>query len=596
MIRIGVSSEFVAAADPQEYIHDPIELTTEGIVVFGVHGTTASDLIPALTYGGITLDRQGSEIDTVTEPGRIYAWFKGEGLPNGPQTVSADRTEALEQIHLVTVTLHGNGKLLVADVKGISENVNYPTEVNLQWGERLGLAVGGLYAGGFGPEGYDHGPKGAMLQLPNHDFGAFSSEFYKQKTAVKNGFRFQVMGDEAGGPLNDDTALIVLGIVQEFEDPSPANTFLYPLEPIPTDILLSDPTTLRGGQLKELQGIVLGISTLSGELSGVFVLDGTALGTGSTAGDFVRLMELQGLVFGIGTPQGSLAARIAIVGVINGLGTSVGDLIKLISLAGAASGVGTPAGLLNNIAVITGAASGAGFTSGALAQIIALTGIASGIGTPSGNLIHLMELIGAANGIGTPTGNLAARIALQGLVSGLGTPVGALAQRIALQGLVTGQATVIGDIVVQGAVNQIDIIGAILGQGTAVGLLSGIIVLQGAAGGISSAEAEIVKRIQLSGETSGIAQVDANLDAVIALQGQVIGYALVVGDLGIILGIPIVSCPTGVYLDASQTIVLIAASQNIIGINESGVAPLFGGETGVDIICLTEEEEVVLNG
>src|SRR5687768_12669803 len=81
------SSTFTTA-DPFTFDHTPVGVP-KGVLVFIDHGTEGTDLIDgAVTCDGIAMTRVRDAFDTSSEPGGVYAYFLGTGIPNETLTIS----------------------------------------------------------------------------------------------------------------------------------------------------------------------------------------------------------------------------------------------------------------------------------------------------------------------------------------------------------------------------------------------------------------------------------------------------------------------------------------------------------------------------
>ena len=72
------------------WTHTPVG-TPKGVAVIVVQeGST--DQVSGVTYGGVALTRVRSDVRTATEPGRVYIYFLGSGVPTGAQAVQVTLT------------------------------------------------------------------------------------------------------------------------------------------------------------------------------------------------------------------------------------------------------------------------------------------------------------------------------------------------------------------------------------------------------------------------------------------------------------------------------------------------------------------------
>ena len=92
--------------DPFTWTHVQSGPAPNAIIVSAVHGTSSTDHVVSVTYGGIPMVRQVRQTDTAGEPGAAELWFLGAGIPSGNQTVSVDlATATTDDIHFVSTTM-----------------------------------------------------------------------------------------------------------------------------------------------------------------------------------------------------------------------------------------------------------------------------------------------------------------------------------------------------------------------------------------------------------------------------------------------------------------------------------------------------------
>jgi hypothetical protein len=68
--------------------------TPRGIVVVIAQNADSTDIISGVTYGGVAMGRVTTDADASGETGRVYAYFLGESIPTGAQTVAISHTGA----------------------------------------------------------------------------------------------------------------------------------------------------------------------------------------------------------------------------------------------------------------------------------------------------------------------------------------------------------------------------------------------------------------------------------------------------------------------------------------------------------------------
>jgi len=143
-----VESLRTGTTDPMTWSHDQGTTAPKGVLVGFIHGTSATDHVSSVTYGGFALTRYQRNVDTATEPGACEWWFRGENIPTGTQTVSADLASGTtDDILGISITLNGPRDLEIIDTDGISDtNAANPT-VTLQYGGREAMAFAAHYSG-----------------------------------------------------------------------------------------------------------------------------------------------------------------------------------------------------------------------------------------------------------------------------------------------------------------------------------------------------------------------------------------------------------------------------------------------------------------
>ena len=142
-----VESLRTGTTDPHTWTHDQGVGSPQGVIVMAMHGTSSTDHVSAVTYGGVALTRIQRNTDTANEFGAAEIWFRGNSIPTGNQTVSCDLASGTtDDIHFVSITLDADGDLMVVDQDGIGENAANPS-VTLQYQGRTCMAFAALYSG-----------------------------------------------------------------------------------------------------------------------------------------------------------------------------------------------------------------------------------------------------------------------------------------------------------------------------------------------------------------------------------------------------------------------------------------------------------------
>src|SRR5574343_758666 len=126
-VAVRVATEHVRSdtTSPQTFSHAAAASGVKGVVVAIVHGTSSTDHVSAVSYGGVALTRVVRATDTATEPGAAELWFKGTGLSGvqGTQTVSYTPGTTTDDIHAVCITLTGSADLIVVDSDSINTTI-----------------------------------------------------------------------------------------------------------------------------------------------------------------------------------------------------------------------------------------------------------------------------------------------------------------------------------------------------------------------------------------------------------------------------------------------------------------------------------------
>lgn len=198
-------------SSPMTISHPGAAEKVRGVVVAIAHGTSATDHISAVTYGGVSLTRKQRNTDSTTEPGASELWFLGIGVPQGSQTVNITCGATTDDIHAVIETICSDYDLEVIDVDGIDNNAANPS-VTLQAAGREIFCYAALYSGLAGAA-TDVVPNSNCMELPDDDFGAFFSQPLRQGHSA--------VGDFAIGctSATDDVAFSAMAISPILENP-----------------------------------------------------------------------------------------------------------------------------------------------------------------------------------------------------------------------------------------------------------------------------------------------------------------------------------------------------------------------------------------
>ena len=190
-------------SDPFTFNHTPVG-TPRAVIVTAVHGTSSTDHIVGITYGGVAMTRKQRNTDTATEPGASEIWFLGAAIPTGTQTISVDlATATTDDFHFVCITLTAALNCVVVAQNGINDNVADPS-VTLLYNARTCIAIAALYGGGAAPTAFT--PNANCTTVHDHDLGAFYSEVIRQTTPGSVDFAI------GGTSANDDVAYSAIAV------------------------------------------------------------------------------------------------------------------------------------------------------------------------------------------------------------------------------------------------------------------------------------------------------------------------------------------------------------------------------------------------
>lgn len=207
VIDTSVESVRTGTGSPQTWSHTAASSGVKGVVVCINHGTSSTDHISAVTYGGVAMSRIQRNTDTATEPGASEIWFLGSSIPQGTQTVSATCGATTDDIQFVSISFLASADLEVIDFDGISENIANPS-VTLQYTGRTAIAICTIYSG-LGTVTNLTELTG-VGRLHDHDYGNFISVVSVQNFAGSSDF---TIGHSSGG-TSDDVAFSAIAIAE----------------------------------------------------------------------------------------------------------------------------------------------------------------------------------------------------------------------------------------------------------------------------------------------------------------------------------------------------------------------------------------------
>lgn len=197
--------ESTANTDPLTFSHTPTG-TPKGVVVTIGHGVLSADNVAGVTYGGVAMTRRQTNVDTATEPARVYIYTLHTSIPTGTQTVSVDwttpNTNAKHLCCLTFTTDEGDDTEFIS-AGGVDENAANPSfTVSAPSGNRTGLAVAVSYTGAASP-----GTAGTNCTLVHtYDMTAFGVAVARQTTPAAGTFAISVT------QANDDCAFSAVNL------------------------------------------------------------------------------------------------------------------------------------------------------------------------------------------------------------------------------------------------------------------------------------------------------------------------------------------------------------------------------------------------
>lgn len=247
----------------------------------------------------------------------------------------------------------------------------------------------------------------------------------------------------------------------------------------------------------------------------------------------LALSAIAGVVAGVGSLVGVLTGAGALLGVSAGVATVVGVLTASGALAGASNATSSVSGVLTATGSLAGASNAVSTCTGTLTASGALAGASNAVCSVSGVLTGSGALAGASNPVLTVTGAMggAGSNALNGVTNGVCSVSGVLTGSGALAGASSCTSTATG--VLAGS-------GRLIGVSTCVSTLQG--VLQGLRNGagaatcVSSCSGVMIASGALVGATNPVCGASGVMVASGALRGVCAGVltcSLDIGSLGL---------------------------------------------------------------
>lgn len=202
-VDVAVESVRTGTGTPHTWSHAGASSGVKGILVAAIHGTSSTDHISAVTYGGASLVRVRRSADAAGEPGAAEWWFLGDGVLQGTQTVSVTCGATTDDFQFVSITLLGDGNCFVVDTDGLTADQADPS-VTLNY---LGLtcqAFGALYSGQNAPASFT--PNGNCTTDFSEDLGNFSGIVFHQTTPGSSDFAI------GGTSTSEDVAFAAIAV------------------------------------------------------------------------------------------------------------------------------------------------------------------------------------------------------------------------------------------------------------------------------------------------------------------------------------------------------------------------------------------------
>jgi hypothetical protein len=186
-ITHSAGSETTGAGATVTHTHTPGAGTVSGIAVLISHGTTFSDIITGVTYGGVAMTRQAAanSFDNGGEIGRTYIYTLVASIGAGAQSVVVSKSDATTTIHVVAVsmvTATGVAEVVTANQNGGDDVNEANPSVTLTLGGKTCMCYVIEYNGVNAP--------GSMTEfagqtaIHDHDFGNFSSKASRLTTTT----------------------------------------------------------------------------------------------------------------------------------------------------------------------------------------------------------------------------------------------------------------------------------------------------------------------------------------------------------------------------------------------------------------------------
>lgn len=211
---VATTSLRTDTSDPYNWTHTPSG-TPRGIVVAVSHQIDSA-YITGITYGGVAMSQIGLSKDLGGEPGRVWLWFLGSGIPTGAQTVSADLSSGVAtDILFVSISLTATGDTEVIDSEDANPagtNIANP-QATLSYAGRTSIAFSALHSGL--PNVTDAALLTGMTAVASQDWGVAITRIDRQTTPGTSDFTIGYTS------ASDDVGMFAAAITQVVGGGSP---------------------------------------------------------------------------------------------------------------------------------------------------------------------------------------------------------------------------------------------------------------------------------------------------------------------------------------------------------------------------------------
>jgi len=195
-------SNVAAGTTNRSWIHTPVG-TPRAVIVLISQNTGTTDQVTSVTYGGLALTRVGWTCDTAGEPGCVYVYFIGSGIPTGAQTVVVNVSgSSTKRAGAITLTGLGNTFMVASDTSVNADAANPTRTLNLNNNNSF---VAEVFHSGQNAVGSITPFSGWTSRL-EHDYGSQTAGWYTYNTV---GSANVSVGWTQG---NDDAAMVALAV------------------------------------------------------------------------------------------------------------------------------------------------------------------------------------------------------------------------------------------------------------------------------------------------------------------------------------------------------------------------------------------------